>query len=403
MSIKYNWPLCADTFTFWDKVKISKFLFTEKIWTYGEWVKKLEKKWSEFLHGTPCVIVSSGSTANELIALRRKWELQQVCEWPRRNKVVAPVNTWISSITPFIHSGYDIVFSDVAPNNLNIYSYHLKEIFAKDINKEIGTVFYTALLGFFGDLHECKRLTEEHGARFLMDNCEATFSYIEGKLPGESKNLMSFATSSTSFYWSHFAVSGTEMGMITCETQEEFEWYSMMKCHGLTRGMPDKYKNVSVSPDFDFALLGSNYRSSNLQAFMALLDIERATDFSLNKRKKIFDAFYFGLDGLKFDSFSQTNMGAAPEHGRISPLAIPIIAKTKELKVKAELFCKLNGVQTRPLIGGCLCKHTAFKGICKAEDYSVSLNAHETSFYIGLNKNVTEKMAFELAQDLNKL
>lgn len=396
MSKKYNWPLCADVFSFWDKVKISKFLFTEKIWTYGEWVKKYEQMWSNFLHGSHVIMVSSGSAANELIALRRKWELQQAGDWPRRNKVVAPCNTWISSVSVWINAGYEVVFTDVAPHNLNMTSEHLKEVFAKDLNKEIGTVFYTALLGFFGDLHECKRLTEEHGARFLMDNCEATLSGIATHLPGENTNLLNFCTSSTSLFFSHFVVSGTEGGLIVTQDEEEANFYRMMRSHGLTRGMPDKYKNKAVSPDFDFALMGSNYRSSNLQAYMASLDFERGIKYCRNERMKIFRAFYDNLND-NYEMFYQV------EPGYITPLAIPIICKTDELKIKLELFCKLMGIATRPVIGGVLCEHTAFKGLCDSADYPVALNTHKRGLYIGINKNVTVEMAFNLAQDLNRL
>ena len=172
MSKKYNWSLCADVFTFWDKLKISKFLFTERIWTYGKYVAQYEEMWNKFIgFGVKSVMVSSGSTANELIALRRKWELEQAGEWPRKNKVIFPVNTWISSVTPYIHAGFEPVFVDVDARNLNVFSWHLEEAFKKDTDKLIGTVFYTALLGFFGDIEKCIEVTKKNGARFLMDNC----------------------------------------------------------------------------------------------------------------------------------------------------------------------------------------------------------------------------------------
>jgi len=398
---KNNWNLCADAFDFFDKIKISKFLFTEKKWTYGEWVKKYENKWSQYLGGTPVVMVSSGSTANEMIALRRKWELQQSGDWPKKNKVVAPVNTWISSVTPWIHAGYEIVFSDVSENNFNIYSNHLKEIFAKDKDKEIGTVFYTALLGFFGDLHECKRLTEEHGARFLMDNCEASFSeiYQESKESDENIKLMNFSTSSTSIFYSHFTTSGTEGGLIACETEEEADWFRMFRSHGLTRGMPEKYKNKKVDPMFDFALLGSNYRSSNLQAYMALLDFDRSLEWSENNRFAILEALRNELTSIASDKFTSFNQ----IEGKVIPLAIPIIAKNKDLRIKAEKFCKENRIETRPIIAGCLCEHTAFKGMCSSRNFPISMKAHRNGFYIGLNKDVTVEMAKELARELSKL
>jgi dTDP-4-amino-4,6-dideoxygalactose transaminase len=397
---KFNWSLCADVFTFWDKVKISKFLFTEKIWTYGKWVEKYEKMWSDFLGGTHVVMVSSGSSANELIALRRKWELQQSGQWPNKNKVVAPCNTWISSVSVWINAGYDVVFTDVSPVNLNMTSEHLKEVFSKDINKEIGTVFYTALLGFYGDILECKRLTEAHGAKFLMDNCEATLSLHHEYVGHDADWLMNFSTCSTSLFFSHFVISGTEGGLILTKNKDEADFYRMMRSHGLTRGMPDKYKNPSVSPMFDFALLGSNYRSSNLQAYMASLDFKRGTKYSARKyRQKIYNTFSLNLRVDKFNTCQQIN--GYPDD--VIPLAIPIICKDKTLKNEVELYCRLNGIETRPIIGGCLLAHTAFKGYGDTRDFPVAMHVHDCGLYVGINKNVTEKMAFDLAQELNKL
>lgn len=406
MATKYNWPLCADVFTFWDKVKISKFLFTERIWTYGEWVAKYEEMWNKAIGwGVKSVMVSSGSAANELIALRRKWELEQAGEWPHKNKVIFPVNTWISSVSPWIHAGFEPVFVDVDERNLNVFSWHLDAAFSKDKEHKIGTVFYTALLGFFGDIEECIKVTEQNNAKFLMDNCEASFSELQESDDWDKfyKPLLAVSTCSTSIFYSHFTTSGTEGGLIFTTSEEEYDWFRMMRSHGLTRGMPEKYKNPNVHPSFDFALLGSNYRSSNLQAFMASLDFDRAKKFSKTKRNWIFESFYYEILSGQ-DVFEWLYQPSVNGSGfRVVPLALPIIFKTRDLRVKAETFCKLSGIETRPIIGGCLLTHTAFKKYGDTKDFPVAMNAHEKGIYIGINKNVTVDMVFNLVKDLRKL
>lgn len=399
MSKTFKWPLCADVFTFWDKLKISKFLFTEKIWTYGKWVEKYEKMWEDYLGGkSHAILVSSGSAANELIALRRKWELQQSGDWPKKNKVVTNVNTWISTASPFIHSGYEVVFCDVGKKCLSITSEYLKKILDQDVNKEIGAVFYVPILGFLGDVEKCRELTEKHGAKFLMDNCEASCtSFFDWKSYSDT-HVLNYTTCSTSIFYSHFSTSGTEGGLIFTQSEEERDWFKMMRSHGLTRGMSEKYKNKKVNGMFDFALLGSNFRSSNLQAYMASLDLDRAMKFSHTKRNKLFRVLNILLDNNKF--YSIGSLGAATNS---PPLAIPILCKDKETKIKVETYCKIKGIETRPVIAGCLCEHTAFKGLCDSNDFPNAMEIHEKGLYIGLNKNVTEKMVTALALELNKL
>ena len=398
MQKKYNWPLCADVFTWKDKLKISTFLFREKIWTYGKWIRKYEESWEKIWGVKHVVMTSSGSTANELIALRRKWELEQAGEWPKKNKVLFPVNTWISSVTPWIHIGFEPVFVDVTQQNLNVSPTTIRDKLLLD--SSIGTVFYTALLGFYDKVEQCKFACEAQNVKFLMDNCEATFTkYMKG---GEAEYLMNLATSSTSIFYSHFTTSGTEGGLIATNSDEERDWFVMMRSHGLTRGMPEKYKNPNVHPDFDFALLGSNYRSSNLQAYMASLDLERATYFSNVHRLGLLSCFSLALDNTKYSIILSTDKYGLEYFG-YCPLALPILSYTKEQRVKAEQFCKDNGIMTRPIIGGCLLEHTPFKKYGNSSDFPVAKWAHDCGFYIGLNQNVTTKMVEELAKDLNKL
>lgn len=392
---KIKWPLCADVFTFKDKLKISKFLFTERIWTYGEWIRKYESEWEKVWHSNHVIMVSSGSAANELIALRRKWELQQSGEWPKKNKVLFPVNTWISSVSVWINCGFEPVFIDINKETLNVHSHKLPEIFNSD--DSIGTFFYTSILGFFGDILNCYYLCENFKVKFLMDNCEATFSYYWDNVLYRN-SIMNLATSSTSLFYSHFAVTGTEGGLIATQSDEERDWFVMMRSHGLTRGMDKKYKNPKVNPEFDFALLGSNYRSSNLQAYMGLLDIKRAQKFAMDKRLQLLTLFQNNLDKEKYNTINKHL-----DSDECIPLAIPVLCKNRDQRIKAETYCKLNGVMTRPIIGGCLTEQTPFLKYGNSKDYPNAMWSHECGFYIGLHKNVTEEMIVELAENISKI
>lgn len=397
---RFNWPLAISNFTLLDKARISAFLFREPMWTYGAWVKKYEDMWVEKFGCKHAIMVSSGSAANELIALRRKCELQRAGDWPRRNKVVFPVNTWISSVSVWINLGFEPVFLDVCRENYNVTYEDLYDALSKDETRSIGTVFYTALLGYSNDLEACKRASEYFGARFLMDNCEASFSYYSSN--SGPKSILTLTTCSTSIFFSHLTSSGTEGGLIFAQTQEEADWYRMARSHGLTRGMPDSYKNPAVSPDFDFYLLGSNYRSSNLQAYMASLDFERACDFGLNQRRAIFNALNIRLDPSLYNRFG-TRSDGIDNYELAVPLAIPILCKTPAQRQGTERRLKENGVMTRPIIGGNLLRHTAFQGYGNPTKYPVAQLIHENGFYIGLHPQVTVEMAKDLADYLNTL
>jgi len=398
---KFNWPLGISTMTWKDKLKISKFLFTEPQWTAGKWVEYYENLWKESTKAPYVVMTSSGSSANQLIALRRKWELKHSNE-NHGNKVLFPVVNWISSVSPFVHAGFDPVFVDVGHNLCATVS-DIEDKLISD--PQIKTVFYTTLLGFACNLAHLQRVCLKHGVKLLLDNCESSFSYFDagGSTSTYFKSFNNFVTCSTSIYISHFTSGGNEGGLIFCQNEEEYEWYKMARNHGMTRNMPKKYHNLDANEMFDFYLMGTNTRSSNLLAYMASLDFERSSKFSCEQRKNIEIAFSYALDHNKYDMPHYYN----EQSSKYSPLAIPIIknkkCKDESLIAKVQFFLKVCDVAYRPIVGGNLLRHTAFKEYGNARYFPNAEWIHNQGLYIGLHQGVTIKMAENLADRLSAL
>lgn len=401
-----KWPLSVPTFTFWDKVKISKFIMTEDRWTQGEWVKKYEDKWKELTGARHAIMVASGSAANELIALRRKTELEAAGQWPQCNRCIFPAVTWISSISPWINFGFEPVFVDVSGRSMNSNLADIKSALDKDTEGKIKTIFYTTLLGFSEDLVEITKLCEERGVSLLLDNCESSFSRIAIS-PTESISLCSFTTCSTSMYFSHLTTTGTEGGMIFCTTDEEADWYRMARSHGMTRGMPDFYKNKNVDPYFDFYMLGSNYRSHNLAAYMGLLDIDRAYKYctdtdNKNCRINVAKTFNDRLN-VNFDNPHQQ------KHDDNVPMALPIVLSPIGGSTKKHFIhlvkkaLEISGIEYRPLVSGNLLRQTAFAKYGKPEDFPNAEWLHHNAVYIGLHHEITNDKVAQVAYGLNRI
>lgn len=392
----FDWKLASFTFTLADKLRIGHWLLTEDQWTAGEWIERYEHRWEAYTRAPHAIMVSSGSAANELIALRRKWELQQSGEWPRRNRVVFPACTWISSISPWIHVGFEPVFTDIG-YNLNATVEQVEAAIKSD--DRVVTAFYTTLLGHSCDLPALLAMCRRHRVKLNLDNCEASFSWAQSRRPDGTSQPVHFCNlvpSSTSIYFSHFTTSGTEGGLVFCQTDEENEWYRMMRSHGMTRGMPARYRNPDVEAMFDFHYLGSNYRSSNLQAFMASLDFDRALAFA-PERVRLSRAFYEALG----DAFDKPHYD--PTGGYV-PLSLPIVAKSDRgliHKVRAHLLAR--GVQLRQIVGGNLCRQTCFKGMADPTSFKRADWVHFNGVYIGLGQDVTLRMVETLGAELAEL
>lgn len=388
-----NWPLAVSNFTTLDKLKVGWWLLKEDHWSQGDWVRRHERTWEIYTDAPHAIMVSSGSAANHLLALRRKWELEKRGEWPKRNRVVFPVVNWISAVSPWIQLGFKPVFMDVGHNLCSTGDQVAQALKGRNI----AAVFYTTLLGLSGDVQRIKRICDAKGVPLYLDNCEASFSHEPDKEYASDglTHICNIVPCSTSFYFSHHTSGNQEGGMIFCQTDEEACFYRMARNHGMTRGMPDLYKNPDVHPHFDFYLMGSNHRSTNLLAYMASLDFKRALRWSF-VRKELSWLLSGNLDPKKYE------LPHLLLHDS-NPLALPILARESGLIEKVRGMLDYYGVEHRPIVGGNLLRHTAFRKYGQASRFPRANHIHDNGLYIGLHTGVTRQMVKRLAEKLNRL
>ena len=70
---KFVWPLNNASFTLLDRIKLCLFFLNkDNFWTQSKYVKKIEEEFAKFVGSKYAVFVSSGSTANTLLAMHLK-------------------------------------------------------------------------------------------------------------------------------------------------------------------------------------------------------------------------------------------------------------------------------------------------------------------------------------------
>ena len=379
-----RYPLQTDNFNFWDRIKAALFVLNKKNrLTTGPKVLELERKWEKIAGiQTKCVAVSSGSTANHLLV---ETFIQSLSLDPKDIIVFVPSTTWASSVSPWIMRGCKVVFVDI---NLGDFSFNYDELEKKLESyknpKKIKVIWPTALIGFIPNVNRLKQLKEKYNTYLFADLCETTMGNYYGK------NILScFDMATTSFFWAH-QICGIEMGMLFM--QESFiknsEFYinaQMIRSHGLTRVLPkgnETRKTIEdsapeVDPEFLFYKIGTNYRTTDLNAFFALMDTERYYSY-INQRRDIWEYFIANLP----QEYRKLN-------SNIVPFSLPLISDTKPIKeVKKKL--NENGWETRPVI--CyLPINPAFKQFAKGENFPNSKFLNDNGFYVGLNKDITLK------------
>jgi CDP-4-dehydro-6-deoxyglucose reductase, E1 len=383
----YNWPLNKPHFTFLDRLKLAAFFLNpSKRWTMDSEVQAFEKEMAEFIGVKYAIFVSSGSTANTLIAAY----LKDKCE---SGKIIFPSTTWTTSISPFIREGFSPVFVDVNLKDLCLDLDKTEEAIKND--SDIKYIFITSLLGFVPDIARLKKLEEKYKVRVLMDNCENSF----GKY--DQKNISSYFTSTTSTYFGH-QLQSVEGGFIFTNSIEEYEYFLMARNHGMVRAINDKdakkkYTNPDVNDRFDFFLIGNNYRNTDIHAKIGRLDLKRVNEY-IEKRINLYRQFSLIIDRDKFI------LPKCSSYKTDIPFSLPIIGKNPDFDVKNAIqICENSGIETRPIISGNLLRQTCYKKFGNFSDFEISEYLHNYGFYVGLHTGLTEKQIKNLTEILNKI
>lgn len=385
-----NWKLNESNFTWKDRLKICKFFLTKKnMWTMGDQVEKYEEAMREFVGCKHAVFVSSGSTANTLLAMYLKDRVYT----PEKKLVVFPSTTWITSVSPFMREGFTPKFIDISMTDLSMDLVALEKYIKRNKNK-IAAVFVTSLLGFVPNISKLIQLASTYNVKIMLDNCENTLGSCG------NKNVSAFFTSTTSTYFGH-QLQSVEGGFIFTNNQQEYEYFLMARNHGMVRGLKENkpvYANLGVDARFDFNLLGNNFRNTNINAFIGLLDLKRVA-FYTKERKRLYSLFYNKIiNGFRCVTIF---MRTAPQQD--VPFCIPLVFNTVELCKKAKDYCDKNNIECRPIVSGNLLRQTCLRGLSRPSNFPVSEKIHYRGLYVGLHSKVKEKDITALADYINYL
>jgi len=376
---KFVWPLNNASFTLLDRIKLCLFFLNkDNFWTQSKYVKKIEEEFAKFVGSKYAVFVSSGSTANTLLAMHLKDNYYS----KTKNTVIFPSTTWTTSISPFIREGFKPQFIDI---NIQDFCLDLNatEKFLEKNHKKVAAILCVSLIGQVPDIEKLKYLEEKYKVKILLDNCENTLGLYK------NKNISSYFTSTTSTYLGH-QVQSVEGGFIFTNCEEEYEYFLMNRNHGMTRSLTvynidsSKYKNPEVNKLFDFYSLGNNFRNTDINAFIGLLDFSRIQSYC-KKRNDIFK---------KIENIFKDQDLILPlilKHRTPVPFCFPFLSKDLNLIKRLMNFCKENHIETRPIISGNLLKQTCYKNYEDYRNFKNSEFLHTHGFYIGIYPKLSDK------------
>ena len=328
--------LVNDTINNTDIDHLIDWLKTYPRLTKGPLTVELEKKWSKWLGVDNSIFCNSGSSANLLML----WALVEANRINKDAKVVVPSAAWATDLSPVIQLGMTPILCDINLKNLSVDLNHLETIF-KETKPEV--LLLVSVLGLVPDMQKINELCNKYNVILLEDTCESMGSKWENKKLGTFGLMSSFST-----YFGHH-ISTIEGGFVSTNDKELYEILKSIRSHGWDRDSSPEYskqlRNQWETSNFDalytFYHSGFNLRSTDLQAFIGLGQIDKLDDIC-KKRNKNFKIYQQELSSIRpyINECSQNF---------ISNFAYPVISENRDSIVAV---LQKENIEVRPMICG---------------------------------------------------
>jgi len=358
--------LVSDTISKNDIEKLVTWMSQDDIpqLTKGPLTIKFQNDFSNFLgEDLRSCFINSGSSAIllSLLALKIKNNIK---------KVVVPSVSWATDLSSPMVLGLETILCDCNLQDLSLDLDKLEKIFEEE-SPEV--CILVSVLGLVPDMKRIMSLCKKYNVILLEDVCESLGSKYKDDYLG-TFGLMSFF----SFYYGHH-ISTIEGGMITTEDKNMHDILVSIRNHGwdrdwsedLKKEYREKYGIDSFSSMYAFYFPGLNLRSTDLQAFLGINQIEKIEPFSSVRNRNF----------LKYSELIKENyLNVNQRDGDfVSNFAYPVVHSERD-SIIAKI--KEHNIEVRPLISGSMAKQPFAKGVNKKYGTGNSDIIHEKGFYL---------------------
>jgi len=304
--------------------------------------------------------------------------------------VVVPGLAWATDLAPVIQLGLSPVICDINMNDLSVDLEDLERLF-KSVKPK--ALILVSVLGLVPDMSSIVNLCNRHGVALLEDACESMASKHKGHTLGTFGKMSSFST-----YFGHH-ISTIEGGFVCTDDFEVYEMLKAIRSHGWARDLSpntkEKLKKQWGVSGFDslytFYYSGFNLRSTDLQAYMGLSQIDKLAPTSI-VRSRIYMLYQ---ENIKNDYW-------APKVRKgdfVSNFAYPIVHPNRNVIAQK---LQENNVEVRPLICGSMVSQPFYKKKFKHRELKNCNVIDKFGMYIPNHPKMTPQDIIFVSQIINK-
>lgn len=340
----------------------------------GKLTKQFEEQWAKLVGRKYACFVNSGSTANYLM-----FRILEATNSIKNKKVVIPALCWITSVSPALQMGMEVILCDINYDDLSVDYDQLEKIFRE---QKPSIFLCVPILGLVPDMQRITNLCAKYGVMLLIDNCESVGSRFFNS-PLEHFGLMS----TSSNYIGHQLVA-VEGGMLCTDDIELYEMAMMLRSHGWDRDLSEEKQkelrkkwNVSKFQQlYSFFVPAYNFRNSEINSFIGLRNLAHADEIFL-KRAENYALYRTNLSDKLWK----------PKHfvgSFVSALGYPLISKHRDEIAEA---LRGNNVECRPLVSGSMTTQPFFIERYGKVSCPNAERLNDEGMYLPLHPKMTEE------------
>lgn len=323
-------PLAVPTLTGREKEYLNNCIDTTYVSSVGEYVTKLEKMTAEETGSRYAVATSSGTTGLHAMLMAAGVKAGEL--------VIVPTFTFIASANAVAHCGATPWLMDVSADDwcmdAGIVRRELEEnctvqggsVIHNGTGRRVAAVMPVYTLGNIPDMELFRAIAAEYHLPLVADAACAIGATHHGE------NFGSLADASAISFNGNKTITCGGGGMVVGNDEE-----LMGRIRHLTT-------TARVGAEYDFDMVGFNYRMTNIQAAVGCAQMERLEEF-VNRKREIRRFYASGLEDLKDAgiSFFPETAGSSCWFSGI------VLQKDKSLEDVRRLSVKLReqGIESR--------------------------------------------------------
>ena len=294
-----------------EKKFVNDCLDSNWISSKGKYIKKFEKKFSNFVKIKYSITVSNGTAALHLALL--------ALDLKKDDEVIVPTFTYIAPVNAIKYIGAKVKFIDSKLNTWQIDETKLEKI----ITKKTKAIIVPHLYGQVSEIKKISKISKKKKI-FLVEDCAEAFGCYY-----EKKHLGIFGDISTFSFFGSKTITTGEGGMVVTNNKKLADKVFKLKMVGVV-------KNRYYWHD----IIGYNYRMTNICAAIGLGQLNKAKSI-LAKKRDVFRNYNFFLKNVDLQINKEI------KNTRSSYWLINIFLANKKLRDGLAKYLKKNKIETR--------------------------------------------------------